>query len=336
MEKSFITGLKKYLETPKKIVILPHRNADGDALGSTLAWCHFLCQKGHEAVVISPNDYPDFLKWLPGEDEILKQNQKPLEVQEKILNADLIFTLDFNALGRVQELTDLIRIAPGEKIMIDHHEAPESYASLQYSDPSMSSTCEMVYKVIQALDETAFNKEIASCLYTGIMTDTGSFRYSATTSETHLAISHLIRAGADGTEIHQKIYDSSSLNRLKLLGITLSNLQEIPDLPIVFMTLTQEELTSCNYQKGDTEGFVNYGLSLEGIVFSCILIENESEGKIKMSFRSQGTFSVNEFARTYFNGGGHHNAAGGMSMDSMETTIARFKNAVKEVADQFQ
>lgn len=336
MEKSFITRLEKDLETPKKIVILPHRNADGDALGSTLAWCHFLRKKGHEAIVISPNDYPAFLKWLPGESEILKFNQNPNEVREKISHADLIFTLDFNALNRIQELTNLVTEAPGEKIMIDHHEAPESYASLQYSDPSMSSTCEMIYNVIIALDETAFNKEIASCLYTGIMTDTGSFRYSATTSETHQAISHLIQAGADGTEIHQKIYDSASLNRLKLLGITLSNLQQIPDLPIVFMTLTQEELTSCDYQKGDTEGFVNYGLSLEGIVFSCILIENESEGKIKMSFRSQGTFSVNDFARTYFNGGGHHNAAGGMSMDSMETTVARFKNAVKQVADQFQ
>ena len=193
----------------------------------------------------------------------------------------------------------------------------------------------MVYKVIQALDETAFNKDIASCLYTGIMTDTGSFRYSATTSDTHQAISHLIRSGADGTEIHQKIYNSASLNRLKLLGITLSNLHQISELPVVYMTLTQEELSSCNYQKGDTEGFVNYGLSLKGIVFSCILIENENEGKIKMSFRSQGDFSVNDFARTYFNGGGHHNAAGGMSMDSMETTVVRFKSAVKEVAGQF-
>ncbi|MDA7693545.1 DHH family phosphoesterase [Flavobacteriaceae bacterium] len=336
MEKSFITDLKKYLISPKKIVILPHRNADGDALGSTLAWYHFLSQKGHEAVVISPNEYPSFLKWLPGENKILKYTQNPSEVQEKIRHADMIFTLDFNALDRIQELTDIVSKAPGHKIMIDHHEAPEDYAVLRYSDTSMSSTCEMIYNVIKALDETAINKEIASCLYTGIMTDTGSFRYSATTSETHQAISHLIQAGADGTEIHQKIYDSASFNRLKLLGITLSNLQQFPDLPIVFMTLNQEELISCDYQKGDTEGFVNYGLSLEGIVFSCILIENKNEGKIKMSFRSKGTFSVNDFARTYFNGGGHHNAAGGMSMDSMEDTVARFKNAVKEVADQFQ
>jgi phosphoesterase RecJ-like protein len=185
------------------------------------------------------------------------------------------------------------------------------------------------------LDSKAFNPEIANCLYTGIMTDTGSFRYPATTPDTHKAIAHLMEAGASSTEIHQKIYDSSSFSRLKLLGITLSNMKQIPNLPIVFMTLTQDELNSCDYKKGDTEGFVNYGLSLEGIIFSCIMIENESESIIKMSFRSQGEFSVNDFARSYFNGGGHHNAAGGMSTDSMVTTIARFEKAVLELSNKF-
>jgi phosphoesterase RecJ-like protein len=185
------------------------------------------------------------------------------------------------------------------------------------------------------MDSKLFTQEIAICLYTGIMTDTGSFRYPSTTAETHKAIAQLVESGADGTAIHQNIYDSSSFNRLKLLGIALSNLNQIESLPVVFITLKQAELNSCDYQKGDTEGFVNYGLSLEGVQFACIMIENEKEGKIKMSFRSKGSFSVNEFARTYFEGGGHHNAAGGMSKDSMEKTVHRFKTAVSEIANQF-
>ena len=335
MKKHFISALRKALETPKKIVILPHRNADGDALGSTLALKHFLTQKKHQAVVLSANDYPNFLKWLPGETDVLKYTQTPKQVRERLHKADIIFTLDFNALSRVEDLTELVKKSDALKIMIDHHEEPEDYADLQYSDPSMSSTCEMVYHVIKALDEKEFNQTIAQCLYTGIMTDTGSFRYPSTTSETHRAVAHLIQLGADSASIHQQVYDSAPFSRLKLLGITLFNLKKIPNLPIVFMTLTQKELESCEYQKGDTEGFVNYGLSLEGIVFSSIMIENESEGKIKMSFRSQGAFSVNDFARTYFDGGGHHNAAGGMSMDSMKTTVDRFKKAVEEIKDQF-
>ena len=336
MKDNFIQELKERLATPKKIVILPHRNPDGDALGSTLALNFFLIQKGHNVKVVSPNDYPSFLKWLPGEVDVLKYNQTPKLVRDFIREADLIFTLDFNALTRIEDLTNIVKNATGEKIMIDHHEAPEDYAKLKYSDPSMSSTCEMVYNVIKSIDNRAFTKEIASCLYTGIMTDTGSFRFSSTTAETHKVIAHLVEVGADGTEIHQNIYDSSSFKRLKLLGLTLSNLVKIPHLPVVFMTLTQNELESCNYKKGDTEGFVNYGLTLNNVIFSCIMIESEIEGKIKMSFRSQGDFSVNDFARTYFSGGGHHNAAGGMSMDNMKATVALFKKAVKEISFQLK
>ena len=219
--------------------------------------------------------------------------------------------------------------------MIDHHQAPENYSDLEYSDTSMSSTCEMLYKVMKALDSDSITQTIACCLYTGIMTDTGSFKYPSTTSETHKAVANLLELGADSIKIHQKIYDSSSFSRLKLLGITLSNLVKIPKLPVVYMTLTQKELNFCNFQKGDTEGFVNYGLNLEGINFSCIMIENENEKKIKMSFRSQGKFSVNSFARIYFNGGGHNNAAGGYSLDSLENTIIKFKKALDEIRQEF-
>ena len=300
-----------------------------------MAFRFFLLKEKHEAIVISPNDYPDFLSWLPGQDTVLKFNKNPKEVRQKINAATLIFTLDFNNLSRIGDLEPLIKNSKATKIMIDHHESPSDYATLMYSDPSMSSTCEMVYHLINKLNKNAFTSEISNCLYTGIMTDTGSFRYPATTPKTHKAIAHLIEAGASSSNIHEKIYDSASFSRLKLLGITLSNMKKIQNLPIVYMTLSQEELNTCNYKKGDTEGFVNYGLSLEGILFSCIMIENQQEGILKMSFRSQGNFSVNNFARIYFNGGGHHNAAGGMSKESIKETVIRFEKAIKEVANQF-
>lgn len=335
MKQHFISDLQKLLDTPQKIIIIPHKNPDGDALGSTLAFRFFLLKEKHEAIVISPNDYPDFLNWLPGQDTVLKFNKNPKEVHQKINAATLIFTLDFNNLSRIGDLEPLIKNSKATKIMIDHHESPSDYATLMYSDPSMSSTCEMVYHLINKLNKNAFTSEISNCLYTGIMTDTGSFRYPATTPKTHKAIAHLIEAGASSSNIHEKIYDSASFSRLKLLGITLSNMKQIQNLPIVYMTLSQEELNTCNYKKGDTEGFVNYGLSLEGILFSCIMIENQKEGILKMSFRSQGNFSVNNFARIYFDGGGHHNAAGGMSKESIKETVIRFQKAIKEVANQF-
>ena len=330
MENSFLTAFERAITSRKKIVIIPHRNPDGDALGSALALKHFLDAKKHEVKIVSPNDYPSFLKWLPGESEIIKFSKTPSIARDKINKAELIFGLDFNSLSRIQDLSKIVKKTRADKIMIDHHESPEFFANLNYSDPNMSSTCEMVYNIINASDSKLLDKKIACCLYTGIMTDTGSFRYPSTTSKTHKVISHLIKLGANGSDIHQKIFDSSSMSRLKLLGISLSNLIKIPNLPVVYITLSKEELMTCDYKKGDTEGFVNYGLSLKGVNFSCMMIENESEGKIKMSFRSQGNFSVENFARNYFNGGGHQNAAGGISTESLDKTIISFKNAVKK------
>ena len=329
MENNFLSAFKRIISTQKKIVIIPHRNPDGDALGSALALKHFLEAKKHKVNIVSPNDYPTFLKWLPGESDIIKFSKKPSIARDKINNAELIFGLDFNSLSRIQDLSEIVKKTKVDKIMIDHHESPEFFANLNYSDPSMSSTCEMVYNIINASDSKLLDKKIACCLYTGIMTDTGSFRYPSTTSKTHQVVSHLLSLGANSSEIHQKIFDSSSMSRIKLLGISLSNLVKIPDLPVVYITLSKEELVLCDFKKGDTEGFVNYGLSLKGVNFSCMMIENENEGKIKMSFRSQGNFSVDNFARNYFNGGGHLNAAGGVSTESLDKTIIRFKNALK-------
>ena len=320
MQKEFVQQLQQLLSKPKKCVIFPHKNPDGDALGSTLALFHFLSKKGHKCTLISPNEYPKFLQWLPGQENILCFNKDESICRDHIKTADVFFTLDFNALGRIAPIDQWIQKTSTPTVMIDHHQEPESYATLQYSDPSIGSTCEMVYNVLSAYDSKLIDTEIAECLYTGIMTDTGSFRFSSTTATTHTVVADLLARGVNHVKIHQAIYDSSRFERLQLLGITLNKLTRVNDLQAVYTTLSQEELDRCNFQKGDTEGFVNYGLSLDGIKLSVIMIENKQEQIIKMSFRSKGDFDVNTFARKHFNGGGHFNAAGGASKLSLEQT----------------
>ena len=332
LQKEFIQILNK----PKKVVIIPHKNPDGDALGSTLALNFFLNKTGHQSHVVSPNEYPDFLNWLPGQEGILKHTTETDKSVELIKAADLIFTLDFNSLGRVEMLEPHINASSAKKIMIDHHQEPSDYADIMYSDSNIGSTCEMVYNLISHLDAAQIDQKIATCLYTGIMTDTGSFRFPSTTPKTHHVIAELIDKGANHSEIHQNIYDTFTFDRLRLLGTALTNLKKIKELPVVYITISQEELNRNNFKKGDTEGFVNYGLSLVGISVAVIMIENEQEQIIKMSFRSKGAFSVNDFARTYFNGGGHHNAAGGASKLSLSETESKFINSISKVKNLLQ
>ena len=332
LQKEFIQILNK----PKKVVIIPHKNPDGDALGSTLALDFFLNKTGHQSHVVSPNEYPDFLNWLPGQEGILKHTTETDKAVELIKAADLIFTLDFNSLGRVEMLEPHINASSAKKIMIDHHQEPSDYADIMYSDSNIGSTCEMVYNLISHLDAAQIDQKIATCLYTGIMTDTGSFRFPSTTPKTHHVIAELIDKGANHSEIHQNIYDTFTFDRLRLLGTALTNLKKIKELPVVYITISQEELNRNNFKKGDTEGFVNYGLSLVGISVAVIMIENEQEQIIKMSFRSKGAFSVNDFARTYFNGGGHHNAAGGASKLSLSETESKFINSISKVKNLLQ
>ena len=328
MYKEFTEQLKGLLSTPQNCVIFPHRNPDGDALGSTLALWHFLQKTGHQRHLISPNEYPKFLAWLPGQEHI-HCFIKDRAVCEKLMEeATVFFTLDFNALGRIAPMDKILEKTTTPIVMIDHHEAPQSYATLQYSDPSIGSTCEMVFNVLNTWKSNLIDKNIASCIYTGMMTDSGSFRFSSTTATTHKIVAQLLEKGVDHTIIHQNIYDSYRFERLQLLGITLNNLTKVDQLAAVYTYISQEQLNSCDFQKGDTEGFVNYGLSLEGIKLSVIMIENKQEGIIKMSFRSKGDFDVNTFARTYFNGGGHFNAAGGMSTDSLEDTRLKLEKAI--------
>lgn len=326
MNPEDITTVKSLLSQPQKIAIIPHKNPDGDAMGAALAVYAFLKDKGHEANVISPNDYPKFLKWMPGNDDVVnfeRENQKALQL---LKDASVIFTVDFNDLSRVGQMETALKEASADFIMIDHHQQPGDYAKVTYSDVSMSSTCEMVYNFIDFLGETDnITKAIATNLYTGIMTDTGSFKYRSTSSKTHRVVAELIDKGAENMEIHQHVFDTNSPSRLHLLGVALSNMVILSEYRTAYITLTQEELDAHDYKKGDTEGFVNYGLTLENIVFALIFIENREEGIIKISLRSVGDFSVNEFARAHFNGGGHTNAAGGRSDLSMDETVARFQ-----------
>ncbi|MBQ0788306.1 MAG: bifunctional oligoribonuclease/PAP phosphatase NrnA [Oceanihabitans sp.] len=325
MKKQDITDIKTLLQSPKKIVIVPHKNPDGDAIGSTLGLYLYLLKYHHEVRVIAPNDYPDFLKWMPSEATVLKYDTQTEASETLIQQAEIIFTLDFNALNRTGDMEPALAKSEAIKIMIDHHQQPDDYALYTYSDVSMSSTCEMVYHFIDMLaDANKIDADIATCLYTGIMTDTGSFRFSSTTATTHKVIADLIDKGAENAEIHNAIYDTNSYNRLQLLGCTLSNLKVLPEYRTAYITLSQQELNNFDYKKGDTEGFVNYALSLQNIIFAAIFIEDQKQNIIKISLRSKGDFSVNEFSRAHFSGGGHTNAAGGKSDTDLNETIEKF------------
>ncbi len=301
-------------------------------MGSTLGLYHFLRKNNHEAIVISPNEFPDFLAWLPGS-ETVKVFEKDKENCTTLLQeAEIIFTLDFNAFHRTGEMEKVLEVLDTTYIMIDHHQKPDDYAKYMFSNTSFGSTCEMIYHFINYLEQKdQIDKTIGTCIYTGILTDSGSFRFPNTTGNTHRIVAELIDLGVENTIIPNLLFDNSSYNRLQLLGQALQNLKVIPDHKTSYITLTQEELDNFNHTKGDTEGIVNYGLSIKGILFTAIFIENRDENIIKISFRSQGDFDVNEFARAHFNGGGHRNAAGGKSTVSMEQTVAKFISLVENL-----
>lgn len=332
MKEEDILAIKKLLETPKKIAIIPHRSPDGDAMGSTLALYHFLVKLNHMPTVIAPNDFPNFLAWLPASETVLiYENDKPNTT--KILNeAEIVFTLDFNALHRTGEMEHVLNKLSVPIIMIDHHQKPDDYATYTYSNTAFGSTCEMIYNFISFLGKKELiDKTIATCIYTGIVTDSGSFRFPSTTSTTHQIVSELIEKEIENSEIHTHLFDNNSYNRLQLLGRALQNMKVIPEYKTSYIALSQKELDEFHYEKGDTEGIVNYGLTIKGIVFAAIFIEHRDENIIKISFRSQGNFDVNQFARDNFNGGGHINAAGGKSYLSMTETIKKFENLISKI-----
>lgn len=332
MTKEDIQAIAGLLSTPKKIAIIPHRSPDGDAMGSTLALYHFLLKYNHSPVVIAPNEFPDFLAWLPSSGKVLVYENDRVSTTKILHEAELVFTLDFNALHRTGEMEKVLSQLKAPFIMIDHHQSPDNYALYTYSDTQYGSTCEMIYNFIVMLGKKDWiDKTIATCIYTGILTDSGSFRFPKTTGATHRIVAELIDLGVQNSEIPALLFDNNSYHSLQLLGRALQNMEVYPEYKTAFITLSQQELDQFHYVKGDTEGIVNYGLSIKGIDLAAIFIEHREENIIKISLRSHGTFDVNQFAREHFNGGGHINAAGGKSNVSLKETVEKFKHLITQI-----
>ena len=328
---SEILEIQKLLTPEHKIVIITHYNPDGDAIGSSLGLKHFLKQKGIEAEVIVPNDFPKFLKWMPDAKQIIIADYKRKQAGEAIYTADVIFVLDFNASHRSGNLVaPWLEKARATKILIDHHQQPDDFHYV-YSDVTIPATCQMVYHFIQALnEENLVNKEVAECLYTGIMTDTGGFRFRSTSATTHRITANLIEKGADPAMITSNTWDTNTVSRLHLLALILGRIEVVKEGKVAILWLKRDELKEFGFQKGDTEGFVNYGLSIMGTQVSAFFMEDLYDDFIKFSFRSKENFDVNQFSRKHFNGGGHINAAGGKYMKSIEETIIDFKAKIEQ------
>ncbi|MBI1307803.1 MAG: bifunctional oligoribonuclease/PAP phosphatase NrnA [Bacteroidetes bacterium] len=319
------TGRAKF-----EIVITTHHKPDADALGSTLGLYHFLKSLGHRVSPVSPTDYATFLQWMPGNEDVINFEESEEVCSELVETADLIFCLDFNDLSRINKLGEYVKASNAVKVMIDHHREPSGFDDYRYWTINTSSTAELIYDAILkygSLD--SIDQKIATCLYSGIMTDTGSFRFDSTSSNTHRAIANLIDKGADSAEIHRRLFDNFTLNRFRFMGYVLyQKLEIIPEYNTALVYITREELKMFEAQTGDTEGFVNFGLSVKDVVFSALIVDRTV--LVKMSFRSSGDFPCNEFASEYFSGGGHKNAAGGSSKDSLDLTVQKFRKLLPQ------
>lgn len=326
---------KAKLDTSQNIVITTHHKPDADALGSSLGMANYLVKKGHHVQVITPSDYPEFLKWMKGNQEVVVYSEERHEwVADQVSQADIIITLDFSVLSRINQMGEMVRVADGFKVNVDHHLDPEDFADFQLWNTKAAATCELCYELMVALgDEDLIDQDIANCLYAGIMTDTGGFRHSNTTKNVHEVVAKLIDLGADNSQVAKNIYDKSSLNRLRFLGFALGeNLQVIEKYHTAYFALKNSDLAKFNSKTGDTEGLVNYALSIEGITLGALFKETD-EG-VKISLRSTGEFPANELASRFFNGGGHRNAAGGRVFDTLEDTVEKFKSILTEYKDQ--
>lgn len=311
------------------IVVTTHHKPDGDAMGSSLGLYNYLQLLGHKVSIITPTDYPAFLHWMPGHKDVIIFEEQEKLCENLTENADFIFCLDFNDLKRINEFGPIVEKSKAKKIMIDHHREPSGFDDFRFWTYEASSTCELIYEFIQVSNDLdKINGQIADCLYTGMMTDTGSFRYRGTSATTHRIVADLIDKGANNSHIHEMVYDSNTLMRLKMMGYILyEKIEILEEYNTALIHLNRDDLARFQIKTGDTEGFVNFGLSIEGIKFSVLIIDRTK--LVKMSFRSKGDFSCNEFARNHFEGGGHRNAAGGQSTLSLEATVEKFLDVLK-------
>jgi Exopolyphosphatase-related proteins len=319
------------LQQPKKIFITTHHKPDGDAIGSMLGLYHYLIAKGHSVSAVSPSEVPDFLMWMPGVDKLYNYEAESKKCEEALRDAELIFCLDFNDFSRTKHLTQLLEQATQPKILIDHHLFPKTVWDYGMSIPEKSSTCEMVYDFINLCGDNALiTNDIGACLYTGVMTDTGSFRFPVTTASVHLMIADLKQRGLEHSRIHEEVYDSWSTVRMQFLGYVLLEKMEImPEYNTGLIALSRKDIKLFNVNTGDMEGLVNYPLSIAGVRFAVLITERADE--VKLSLRSKGNFDVSSFAREHFNGGGHFNASGGRSTESFIDTVTRFKQILSDI-----
>ncbi|MBX2986174.1 MAG: DHH family phosphoesterase [Bacteroidia bacterium] len=305
-------------------------------MGSTLALYHFLKNLGLHSTVITPTDYADFLTWLPGNNQVVIFEEAKDKCRALVANADFIFCLDFNKLTRINEMGVEVEKSKAKKILMDHHPEPNQFDDMQWWNSAATSTCEQVYKFILAEGyHDKMDANVAACIYTGMMTDTGGFRFRGVSSETHLIVADLLKTGIIPADIHAKVYDSFTEDRLRLIGFSLSERMEVlHEYKTVLIHLTKEDLQRFNVKTGDTEGLVNYGLGIDGTILSALIIDRTV--MVKMSFRSKGNFDVNYLAKNLFGGGGHVNAAGANSYDTLENVISTFKNSLADYKDQLK
>jgi bifunctional oligoribonuclease and PAP phosphatase NrnA len=330
-----IDTAQRLILNAERIVVTTHKSPDGDAIGSALAMHHFLLSLGKHPITVLPDAAPDFLHWVALYDECIVAEEQPEKAAERIENADLIFSLDYNHLPRTGDAVGaMLEKSSAPFILIDHHQQPGEFPQVTYSDTTACSTCEMVFRFIEQCGwKGHLNKDIAACIYLGIMTDSGSFRFHTVSYDTHRIAGELIALGLDHSEIHRNVYDTNLMDKLKLIGYALSEkLVVMPEHATALISLEKEELLRYNYKQGDTEGLVNQALSIRGIKLAAFFREGNNE--IKTSFRSKGAFDVNQFSRSHWEGGGHINAAGGRSSDSMETTLARFRELTIRYSSQ--
>jgi phosphoesterase RecJ-like protein len=325
---SQIAEFQQKLSKSKKIAVCTHYNPDGDAIGASLALRSYFTSLGFEIKCLIPNNMPEFYQWMPGADTIINAQKSFKEVRTILQEADILFLVDMNAEHRSGvDLENILIKTPAYKVLIDHHPNPVVQCALTYSIINSTSTCENIYLFLNEISQKPFlNKELGTCIYTGIITDTGSLSFACNNPETYSLLADLMKVGVNGEDIHREVYDNYSESRIRLLGLSLSKLKIFPHLGTSYMYLTQEEMKTNGFKEGDTEGFVNYGISLKGIFFTAFFTEREK--RIRISFRSKGDFDVNRFAQTYFNGGGHKNAAASYHYDTLENTIRLFEEII--------
>ena len=316
------------IENADNIVIITHVGPDGDAMGASLGLWHFLMTIEKTPQVIVPTPFPNFLAWMPGANKTLVYKFDKEKADEHIQKADLIFLLDFNAASRMDKMADAVLASKARKVMIDHHLQPENIANIIISYPEISSTSELIFRLICRMGHFSdINLGCAECIYTGMMTDTGGFTYNSNHEEIYSIIYELIKLGVDKDDIYRRVYNTFSADRMRLMGYCLYKKMKIyPEYQAALITLTQKELHEFNYDNGDAEGFVNIPLSIQGINFTVFM--REDPDKIKVSLRSQGSFPTNKFAAEIFGGGGHLNASGGESFTSLDEAVRKFEEAL--------